>query len=50
MVGAEEYRNDYAIQQEDMRANRPALHRSMMLTQSVFQERCYDFDDLLLKF
>ncbi|GAC1379373.1 MAG: 3'-5' exonuclease [Ginsengibacter sp.] len=51
LVTPEEYATDYAIQQEDMRANRP-------LTGQIYQaycNRCFkngamDFDDLLLKF
>ncbi len=51
LVGPEEYRNDYAIQQEDMRANRPAIAQIY----SAYVKRCFkngamDFDDLLLKF
>ncbi len=51
LVGAEEYRNDYAIQQEDMRANRPAIAQIY----DAYAKRCFrngamDFDDLLMKF
>ena len=51
LVGPEEYRNDYAIQQEDMRSNRPAIAQIY----DAYVKRCYnngamDFDDLLLKF
>jgi DNA helicase-2/ATP-dependent DNA helicase PcrA len=51
LVGPEEYRNDYAIQQEDMRANRPAIAQIY----DAYAKRCFrngamDFDDLLLKF
>lgn len=51
LVGPEEYRNDYAIQQEDMRANRPAIGQIY----DAYVKRCFkngamDFDDLLLKF
>jgi DNA helicase-2/ATP-dependent DNA helicase PcrA len=51
LVGPEEYRNDYGIQQEDMRANRPALANIY----DAYAKRCFkngalDFDDLLLKF
>ncbi len=51
LVGPEEYRNDYAIQQEDMRANRPAIGQIY----DAYAKRCFkngamDFDDLLLKF
>src|SRR5207342_278638 len=49
-VGPEEYANDYYIQQEDMRTNRPALAQIY----KAYQARCFkngamDFDDLLLK-
>lgn len=51
LVGPAEYRNDYAIQQEDMRANRPAIGQIY----DAYVKRCFkngamDFDDLLLKF
>ncbi|MFZ9386350.1 MAG: ATP-dependent helicase [Chitinophagaceae bacterium] len=51
LVGPDEYRNDYAIQQEDMRANRPAIAQIF----DAYVKRCFkngamDFDDLLLKF
>jgi DNA helicase-2/ATP-dependent DNA helicase PcrA len=51
LVGPEEYRNDYGIQQEDMRANRPAIAQIY----DAYAKRCFkngamDFDDLLLKF
>jgi DNA helicase-2/ATP-dependent DNA helicase PcrA len=51
LVGPVEYRNDYAIQQEDMRANRPAIAQIY----DAYAKRCFkngamDFDDLLLKF
>src|SRR6187401_1597645 len=51
LVGPEEYRNDYAIQQEDMRSNRPAIAQIF----DAYVKRCFkngamDFDDLLLKF
>ena len=51
LVGPTEYRNDYAIQQEDMRANRPAIAQIY----DAYVKRCFkngamDFDDLLLKF
>src|SRR6185312_10023240 len=51
LVGPAEYANDYAIQQEDMRANRPALAQIY----EAYVKRCFkngamDFDDLLLKF
>lgn len=51
LITAEEYANDYGLQQEDLRSGRP-------LTGKIYQtycERCFrngamDFDDLLLKF
>jgi DNA helicase-2/ATP-dependent DNA helicase PcrA len=51
LVGPEEYARDYYIQQEDMRANRPATAQIY----SAYVKRCFkngamDFDDLLLKF
>ncbi len=51
LVGPAEYRNDYAIQQEDMRANRPQIANIY----DAYVKRCFkngamDFDDLLLKF
>lgn len=51
LVGPAEYRNDYGIQQEDMRANRPAIGQIY----DAYVKRCFkngamDFDDLLLKF
>jgi DNA helicase-2/ATP-dependent DNA helicase PcrA len=46
-----EYINDYGLQQEDMRANRPMIGQIY----DAYCKRCYkngamDFDDLLLKF
>lgn len=51
LVGPQEYSNDYHIQQEDMRTNRPAIAQIY----SAYVKRCFkngamDFDDLLLKF
>jgi DNA helicase II / ATP-dependent DNA helicase PcrA len=51
LVGAAEYAADYHIQQEDMRANRPAIAQIY----SAYANRCFkngamDFDDLLIKF
>lgn len=48
LVGPEEYRNDYYIQQEDMRSNRPAIANIY----DAYAKRCFkngamDFDDLL---
>ena len=50
LVGPDEYANDYYIQQEDMRANRPAIAQ----VYRAYAARCFkngamDFDDLLLK-
>ncbi len=51
LVGPQEYANDYYIQQEDLRANRPAISQIF----DAYVKRCFkngamDFDDLLLKF
>jgi len=51
LVGPDEYRNDYHIQQEDTRANRPAIAQIY----SAYVKKCFkngamDFDDLLFKF
>jgi len=51
LVTAEDYANDYSLQQEDARANRPAI--SQIYT--AYAKRCFkngamDFDDLLLQF
>ena len=51
LVSPEEYKNDWAIQQEDMRSNRPAIGQIY----EAYARRCFrngamDFDDLLLKF
>src|SRR6476620_7791564 len=51
LVGPQEYARDYYLQQEDMRANRPAISQIY----SAYVARCFkngamDFDDLLLKF
>jgi DNA helicase II / ATP-dependent DNA helicase PcrA len=50
LVSAVEYAQDHYIQQEDMRANRPAIAQIY----ARYQERCFrngamDFDDLLFK-
>jgi len=50
LVGPGEYANDYSIQQEDMRANRPAISQIYL----AYAKRCFkngamDFDDLLFK-
>ncbi|HVM87339.1 MAG TPA: UvrD-helicase domain-containing protein [Puia sp.] len=51
LVGPSEYANDYYIQQEDMRSQRPAISQIY----DAYVKRCFkngamDFDDLLLKF
>jgi len=51
LVNPQEYITDYAIQQEDIRANRPAIGQIY----EAYAKRCFkngamDFDDLLLKF
>ncbi|HRE52516.1 MAG TPA: 3'-5' exonuclease [Flavitalea sp.] len=51
LVSPAEYANDYHIQQEDMRSNRPALAQIY----DAYAKRCFkngamDFDDLLIKF
>ncbi len=51
LVGPAEYKNDYGIQQEDMRSNRPAIAQIY----EAYAKRCFkngamDFDDLLMKF
>ncbi|MBS1730704.1 MAG: exodeoxyribonuclease V subunit gamma [Bacteroidetes bacterium] len=50
LVGPMEYQQDYYIQQEDQRSNRPAIGKIYQ----AYAERCFnngamDFDDLLLK-
>lgn len=50
LVTAQEYVNDYAIQQEDLRSNRPAIGKIF----EAYAKRCFrngamDFDDLLVK-
>lgn len=51
LITPEEYINDYGLQQEDMRANRPLIGQIY----TAYSNRCFkngamDFDDLLLKF
>ncbi len=51
LVNPVEYANDYYLQQEDMRSNRPAIGKIY----DAYVKRCFkngamDFDDLLLKF
>ncbi len=51
LVGPQEYMNDYALQQEDMRANRPAMGQIYAAyAQRCFKNGAMDFDDLLIKF
>src|ERR1700712_5119784 len=50
LIGPAEYMNDWALQQEDNRANRPAIG----LIYDAYAKRCFkngamDFDDLLFK-
>src|SRR5437868_6687830 len=50
LIGPAEYMNDWALQQEDARANRPALGQIY----DAYAKRCFkngamDFDDLLFK-
>ncbi|MCO5238703.1 MAG: UvrD-helicase domain-containing protein [Chitinophagaceae bacterium] len=50
LVNAEEYTNDYAIQQEDIRSNRPAIAKIFdAYTKRCFRNGAMDFDDLLIK-
>lgn len=51
LIGTAEYMNDWALQQEDARSNRPAIGQIY----DAYVKRCFkngamDFDDLLLKF
>lgn len=51
LITAEEYANDFGLQQEDARANRPAIAQIY----TAYAKRCFkngamDFDDLLLQF
>ncbi|MFM7671866.1 MAG: ATP-dependent helicase [Bacteroidota bacterium] len=51
LIGPDEYRNDYGIQQEDLRANRPMIGEIFeRYTKRCFKNGAMDFDDLLLKF
>ncbi len=51
LVNAEEYKNDWHLQQEDMRANRPAIAQIYdSYTKRCFKNGAMDFDDLLIKF
>jgi DNA helicase II / ATP-dependent DNA helicase PcrA len=50
LVGPSEYKNDYYIQQEDMRANRPMIgHIYEAYAKRCFKNGAMDFDDLLIK-
>jgi DNA helicase-2/ATP-dependent DNA helicase PcrA len=50
LVGASEYKNDYHIQQEDQRANRPMIgHIYEAYAKRCFKNGAMDFDDLLFK-
>jgi DNA helicase-2/ATP-dependent DNA helicase PcrA len=50
LVGPAEYKNDYHIQQEDMRANRPMIgHIYDAYAKRCFKNGAMDFDDLLFK-
>ena len=50
LVGPAEYAKDYAIQQEDMRSNRPAIAQIYeAYTKRCFKNGAMDFDDLLIK-
>jgi len=51
LVGPAEYAIDYYIQQEDLRANRPAIAQIYeAYVRRCFKNGAMDFDDLLLKF
>jgi DNA helicase II / ATP-dependent DNA helicase PcrA len=51
LVGPAEYKNDYGLQQEDMRSNRPAIGQIYeAYVKRCFKNGAFDFDDLLLKF
>src|SRR6476646_8640994 len=51
LVGPVEYANDYYLQQEDVRSNRPAISQIYLAyVQRRFKNGAMDFDDLLLKF
>jgi DNA helicase-2/ATP-dependent DNA helicase PcrA len=51
LIGPLEYANDYYLQQEDMRSNRPAIAQIYdAYTKRCFKNGAMDFDDLLLKF
>ncbi|RYG39985.1 MAG: ATP-dependent DNA helicase, partial [Chitinophagaceae bacterium] len=49
LVGPKEYKTDYYLQQEDMRANRPMIgHIYEAYSKRCFKNGAMDFDDLLL--
>jgi DNA helicase-2/ATP-dependent DNA helicase PcrA len=51
LIGPAEYKTDYAIQQEDIRSNRPAIGQIYEnYVKRCFRNGAMDFDDLLLKF
>jgi ATP-dependent DNA helicase UvrD/PcrA len=51
LVSAADYANDYYIQQEDMRSQRPAIAQIYhAYVNRCFKNGAMDFDDLLLKF
>jgi len=50
LIGPAEYINDWALQQEDARANRPAIGQIYdAYTKRCFKNGAMDFDDLLFK-
>lgn len=50
LVGPKEYKTDYYLQQEDMRANRPMIgHIYEAYSKRCFKNGAMDFDDLLFK-
>ncbi len=50
LVGPKEYANDYYLQQEDMRSNRPMIgHIYDAYAKRCFKNGAMDFDDLLFK-
>ncbi|NTS40044.1 UvrD-helicase domain-containing protein [Flavisolibacter sp. BT320] len=50
LVGPKEYKTDYYLQQEDMRANRPMIgHIYEAYAKRCFKNGAMDFDDLLFK-
>jgi DNA helicase II / ATP-dependent DNA helicase PcrA len=51
LVSAADYQNDYYLQQEDMRANRPMIGQIYLsYAARCFKNGAMDFDDLLFKF